>query len=255
MLYYYTLERRHETLDPPVMSAAFLASLLAAAVTAGGLLLVSSKAEWTRSRAGLFAAFASGALIVLSLLHLAPEALSKSPRAVGFIAAGLFAGFLIHTVLGRLGGRRRLALGVAPAIAIGFHSFIDGWVYSVTFSADLVTGLLTALGLIVHEFPEGVIVYVLLARAGIAARQAAWIAVFAAALTTPLGVLVSSPFVSALGPSGLGDMLGLAAGLLFYVGAINLAPSLATRPVRRAWAALAAGGVMALAITIAHAHT
>jgi len=238
------------------MTAALLTSLIAAAISAGALVLVASRAEWTQRHAGLFAAFASGALIILSLFHLAPEALEKNPRAFFFIIGGIALGFLLQTVLGAAAGARRrmLTLGVIPAIGIAIHSFVDGGVYAVTFSADMVTGVLTALGLMVHEFPEGIIVFVLLTRAGMAARPAFWLSLFAASLTTPLGVITTAPFVERMGEVALAEMLGLSAGLLFYVGAVNLAPSLKTRPVRRAWAALAAGGAMAIAITLAHAQ-
>lgn len=238
------------------MTAALIASLIAAAISTAGLVLVAAKAEWTQRHAAVFAAFASGALIILSLFHLAPEALSKSPGALVFIAGGLLAGFLLQTVLGAAAGvrGRMVTLGLIPAIGIAVHSFVDGGVYAVTFSADMVTGLLTGLSLMVHEFPEGIIVFVLLTRAGMRARTAFWTALFAASATTPLGVLVSAPFVDRLGAVELGDMLGLSAGLLFYVGAVNLAPVFRTRPARRAWAALAAGGAMALALTLAHSQ-
>ncbi len=236
------------------LAAALIVSLVSAAVTAVVLVGVAARAEWTAKRSGLFAAFAAGALLVLSLFHLAPEALSKSPRAFAFILAGLAAGFLLETVLGAAAGARRrmLALGVIPVIGIAVHSFIDGWVYSVTFQSSVETGFLTALGLMVHEFPEGIIVFVLLARAGIEARPAFWLSILAAAATTPLGVLSSMPFVASLSLAGLGDMLGVSAGLLFYVGAANLLPSLRREPAGRSLAAILAGGAMVLAITFAH---
>jgi len=46
----------------------------------------------------------------------------------------------------------------------------------------------------------------------------------AAAASTPVGVLVSWPMVSAIDPPTLGLLLALSAGALVYVGATHLLP-------------------------------
>jgi zinc transporter ZupT len=40
-------------------------------------------------------------------------------------------------------------------LGIGLHSFIDGFIYSITFSVSIFTGALAATGMVLHEFPEG----------------------------------------------------------------------------------------------------
>jgi zinc transporter ZupT len=42
-------------------------------------------------------------------------------------------------------------------LGIGFHSFIDGFIYAITFTVSIFTGLLAATGMVLHEFPEGII--------------------------------------------------------------------------------------------------
>jgi zinc and cadmium transporter len=54
------------------------------------------------------------------------------------------------------------AKGITPALGIGFHSFVDGIIYAVTFNVSVFTGVLAAIGMVLHEFPEGVITYMLL---------------------------------------------------------------------------------------------
>jgi zinc transporter ZupT len=49
------------------------------------------------------------------------------------------------------------ALGLVRLIGIGFHSFLDGIVYSISFSISMLTGALVAIGMVLHEFPEGVV--------------------------------------------------------------------------------------------------
>ena len=91
-----------------------------------------------------------------------------------------------------------------PLLGIGFHSFLDGFIYSIAFNVDILTGSLATLGMVLHEFPEGIITYLLLLRAGFDGRKALLLAAFAAAATTPLGMAVSYPFVSAVDPQVLG---------------------------------------------------
>ena len=87
-------------------------------------------------------------------------------------------------------------IGLVPMLGIGFHSFIDGFIFSVTFTVSIFTGVLTATGMVPHEFPEGIITYLLLIRGGFKEKTLLVLAFLAAALTTPLGLLVSYPYIS-----------------------------------------------------------
>ena len=66
-------------------------------------------------------------------------------------------------------------------LGIGIHSFIDGFVYSITFTVSIFTGVLAATGMVLHEFPEGIITYLLLLRGGFSEKTALLLAFFAAA--------------------------------------------------------------------------
>ena len=77
------------------------------------------------------------------------------------------------------------AIGLVPMLGIGFHSFIDGVIYSVTFTVSIFTGLMTATGMVLHEFPEGIVTYLLLLRGGFSKQRSLLLAFIAAALTTP----------------------------------------------------------------------
>jgi zinc transporter ZupT len=144
------------------------------------------------------------------------------------------------------------ALGLVPMVGIGLHSFIDGIIYSVTFSVSALTGTLVSLGMVLHEFPEGVFTYVLLRKGGFAERAALWAAVLAAALTTPLGMVVSFPIISRIHQSVLAALLALSAGALIYVGASHLLPTAEREPRRYNLLALGVGIVVALGIIATH---
>ena len=74
------------------------------------------------------------------------------------------------------------ALGLIPLVGIGFHSFLDGVVYSISFSVSMLTGALVALGMVLHEFPEEIVTYTLLVRSGFSERRSFLLAFIAAAL-------------------------------------------------------------------------
>jgi zinc and cadmium transporter len=77
-------------------------------------------------------------------------------------------------------------------------------------------------------------------------------AVVAAALTTPLGMIVSFPIVSRIDQPVLAALLALSAGALIYVGASHLLPTAEREPRRYNLLALSAGILVALGIIAAH---
>ena len=77
-------------------------------------------------------------------------------------------------------------------------------------------------------------------------------AFLAAAITTPLGVLVSWPFISKLSAPVLGILLSLSAGALIYVGATHLLPEVEEQGKMYSLLALAAGIVVAIIIILSH---
>ena len=129
-------------------------------------------------------------------------------------------------------------------------SFIDGVVYSITFSVSVFTGAVTAIGMVLHEFPEGIITYVLLLRGGFTAKNASVFAFLAAALTTPVGTLVSFPLISQIDKSLLGALLSVSAGALVYAGATHLLPHAEHEPRKYSLVALLGGIFVAVGIVL-----
>jgi zinc and cadmium transporter len=124
-------------------------------------------------------------------------------------------------------------------------------IYSVAFNVSIFTGVLAAIGMILHEFPEGIVTFVLLERAGFSRRKSALYAFLAAAVSTPLGTLVSYPFINNIQPSTLGILLSISAGALVYVGASHLLPAVERENRRYSIFALAAGVLVAVFIVMA----
>jgi zinc and cadmium transporter len=234
---------------------AVAASLAAAAVTTAGIFVIRRFEPWARANATYFVCFAAGVLIAVSFLHIVPRSFAMSANAPAYLFAGyLFMLFFNRFLTAYVCDRPETAgyaLGLVPLAGIGFHSFVDGIVYSISFSVSTFTGALVALGMVLHEFPEGIVTYTLLIRGGFSERRAFLMAFFAAALTTPAGTLWSCPLISRIDRSSLGVLLALSAGALLYVGATHLLPQAEHEPRRLSLLALAAGVAVAVGIVIA----
>ena len=233
---------------------AFGASVLAALVTGSGIYTIRHFEAWGRKYSIYFICFAAGVLISVSFLHIIPKSFELSPHAPMFLLGGfmlmhLFNRFITAFVCER-GPNPAYGIGLVPMLGIGFHSFIDGFVYSITFTVSIFTGVLAATGMVLHEFPEGIITYLLLLRGGFSEKAALILAVIAASLSTPLGMLVSWPFISQIDKPLLGILLSLSAGALVYVGATHLLPQAEKERGRFSLLALGAGILVAVLIVL-----
>jgi zinc transporter ZupT len=233
-------------------------SLLAALVTSLGIYTIRRFAAWGQRNTTYFMCFAAGVLIAASFLHIIPKAFAMNPLApawllAGFLGLHLFNRFLTAFVCEKDPDRKDYVIGIVPMLGIGFHSFIDGFIYSIAFTVSILTGYLATMGMVLHEFPEGIITYLLLVRGGFAERKAMLLAFLAAAATTPLGMLLSYPLVSAIEQPLLGALLALSAGALVYVGATHLLPRAEREHKRFSLVALAGGVLVAVIIVTSKA--
>lgn len=233
--------------------------LVAAFVTSIGLIAVAQRATWTERNSNLFGLAAGGMLVTLTILHIAPVAFARTPSAPVWLLSGFLGGLLLNHLTRALprtsGPGERPVDALTPILAIAIHSFIDGIIYAVTFAASFASGVYAALALILHEFPEGVIAFAILRKSGVGNRAAfAW-AFLAAAATTPLGVIVSSPVMYTLGDDRIGQLYALSAGLLLYVATGPLlAPARDERPVRGLGAIATGVGVAVALVSLPIAH-
>lgn len=233
-----------------------LASFLAAAISTAGLLSMAALGDWGKRNSPYFSAFAIGVLLVAILFHLAPEALSYGPDAINWIVAGFFAMVGVGMLL-RLftDGQRNLlgaAFGYASIVALGFHSFVDGLIYEATYYAEFFTGTIATLGLLLHEFPEGVIAYFLARGAGLDRTMSILWAFVAASVTTVAGAYVATSYIERVSALPLGPLLGLAAGGLIYIIVFHLAPHASGTPRKRGYLMASAGVAIALAAIVVH---
>ena len=237
---------------------ALVTSTLAASVTSLGIYTIRRFRGWGQRNTTYFMCFAAGVLIAASFLHIIPKSLAMTPRApvwllVGFFGLHLFNRFLTSFVCEKDPDKKDYTIGIVPMIGIGFHSLIDGFIYSIAFTVSILTGFLATMGMVLHEFPEGIITYLLLLRGGFTERNALLAAFLAAAATTPLGTLVSYPVISKIDQHTLGGLLSLSAGALIYVGATHLLPRAEQEHKKFSVVALAGGVLVAVIIVMSKA--
>ena len=229
-------------------------SSLAAMVTTIGIYVIRRFEHWGRKNTIYFICFAAGVLISVSFLHIIPKAFSMNTDAPFYLFAGYMSLHLFNRFINAFvcdkSSDEQYGIGLVPMLGIGFHSFIDGFIYSITFSVSIFTGLLAATGMVLHEFPEGIITYLLLVKAGFKVKIALMCAFLTAALTTPLGMLMSYPYISKIDERLLGALLAFSAGALVYVGATHLLPQAETEHKKFSLFALGGGILVALAIVL-----
>lgn len=198
------------------LSAAFVNSL--------GILTIFLYKDWAQKAKTYFICLAAGMLISTPLMLSLPSALEKNGNA-GFAA---LAGFLFMFFSNRLIRHRTkedpLAFGITAVEGIGIHSLVDGIIYVVTFKASVLLGVVAGLGLVIHEFAEGIITYTALLKGEVREKTAMLYAFLIAGLTTPIGAFIVFPFVEKVGEASLGLLLGFTSGVLIYVSASHLLP-------------------------------
>jgi zinc transporter ZupT len=241
-------------LDNPFF-AVLLASSLAALVTTIGIIMIGRYEEWARRNTIYFMSFAAGVLISVSFTHLIPTSFQMQADAPVFLLAGFLALYLFNRFLNLYiyhdPEQKKYSAGITPMVGIGLHSFFDGIIYSVTFNVSIFTGVLAAVGMVLHEFPEGIVTFLLLERSGFSKKSSAIYAFLAAAVSTPVGTLISYPFIDVLARPILGALLAISAGALVYVGASHLLPEVEAENKRYTLLSLVAGVFVAAFIVMA----
>lgn len=236
------------------MAPGVIASCAAATVSTAGLLSMAALGDWGKRHSAYFSAFAIGVMLVAVLFHLTPEALSFSSTAWRSIAGGFFGMLALGYGLRLLSQNSQrghgIAIGYASIAALGFHSFVDGLFYEATYHAEFFTGTIATAGLLLHEFPEGVIAYFLARDAGLdKVRSTVW-AFIAASLTTIAGAVIASSFIENVNALPLGSLLGLTAGGLLYIMVFHLGPHASLTPKKRGYMFASAGVIVALSALI-----
>ena len=203
-----------------------LISILAFAFTfTGGLFALKF-----RDKLHLILGFSAGSVIGVAFFDLLPEAieLSKDSYELGTITTIVAIGFVIFMILDRFitlhshgeEGEHNHRGGLGAG-SLSIHSLLDGIAIGLAFQASPSIGAIVAVGVLTHNFSDGINTVNMIIRSGGNKMQAIkWVAIDA---ISPVIGIVSTLFFT-LQSSTLGIILALFCGFFLYIGASDLLP-------------------------------
>jgi ZIP family zinc transporter len=204
-------------------------------------------------------AFSAGLLIGVVFLDIVPEVTSVAFAETIHVRAlmtTLIAGFLsifllekltiIHSEKTHDAPGHHHHVGLAGAIGLSFHSFLDGLAIGVGFQAGRSTGFVVLLAVVAHDFADGLNTVTFM----LATRNSKWLTLLLLgvdAIAPVLGALCAGMF--ALSPRYLAYQLSFFGGFLLYLGASDLLPHVHEKP-RFALIASTLAGLLCAAVVV-----
>lgn len=183
---------------------------------------------------GFTLGFSAGVMLLVSFVELLPSGI----ETIGFLRAhiafflGMLLFFLIdeclpHEYLGRQEygkDKNMMRTGMLVALGIGVHNFPEGLATFVGALEDVHLGVAIAVAVAIHNIPEGLAVAAPIYRATGSRRKAFWWSFFSG-VSEPIGAglaaLILMPFLSA---SLLGWVLAAVAGIMVAISIHELIP-------------------------------
>lgn len=215
--------------------AAILATTIIDLIELGSIILVVKK-FWNERVEIRLVSFAAGVLLATVFLDLLPEAakgVNEPKQLFTAILAGMLALFFFerlmqrdhsHGTTGHEGHHHPPASRYFIIIGDGLHSMIDGFAIATSFIVSFDLGIVTTLAVLAHEVPHQIGDYSILRRRGVS-KWRALIVNFTSALAALLGVIITFAFQGAI-QDHLNLFIGVTAGMLLYIAAVNLLPEM-----------------------------
>lgn len=210
---------------PVILSAAtFVSTLL------GGTFALKNKDQLHR-----ILGYTAGVLIGVVAFDLLPEifkTLASSRHSPTGVMVALVVGFLLfhiieksilihHTQEGDYGAHKHPQVGVASALALSGHSFLDGVGIGLGFQVGNAVGIAVAIAVIAHDFSDGLNTVTLMLVNKNNSRRS-FMLLLLDAVAPILGVLLT--LLIHVSDNGLTLYLGFFTGFLLYIGASEILP-------------------------------
>ena len=211
-----------------------LLSVIAGSATGIGGLIVVRFGDISNRNMGFLMGFAGGVMLVVSFLELYAEAINELAPwkvtiafAIGTVFMMLVDLKLPHIEFGLwedgVKDRHLFNSGIIIAIGMSIHNFPEGIVVSAGYGHATELGLLVALMICFHNIPEGIATVSPLIKAGVPKWRAVGLATLGG-LMEPVGALFGAVIISFVGMDIIGWSLGFAAGVMTYVTIDELIP-------------------------------
>lgn len=247
---------------PDPLLALMLTTGAGLSTTLGSLIILAIRSPGQRFMS-LSLGFAGGVMVFVSFVELLPKAMHILGFAWGYVAflAGMAFMFLVDAVVphsyegvaeGGAGDSDRalMRIGLFVALGIGIHNFPEGMATFVSTLADSRLGVAIAVAIAVHNVPEGLAVAAPV-YAATGSRSKAFVWSFLSGLAEPVGAgLAAALFLPLLRDGVLAAVLAGVAGLMVFISLDELLP--AAREHGEAHLAIvgAAGGMTVMAASL-----
>ncbi|MDD4940965.1 MAG: zinc transporter ZupT [Candidatus Omnitrophica bacterium] len=213
-----------------------LLSLLAGLFTVIGSCITFFIRDFKRSHLQFFLGMSGGVMLYVSLVELLPEAI----RHIGPVQANIafFGGivfvmlidfFIPHEYIAEhihkdVHDKKLMSAGVFTAIGIAIHNFPEGIAVFMSALADVKLGIVLAIAIALHNIPEGVAVAMPIFYATKSKRKAffySFLSGFAEPAGAVIAILILMPFLNAF---VLSFSLALVAGVMVFISFDELLP-------------------------------
>lgn len=264
------------------MVVALVVSLLAGLATSIGGLLAMNKRTLERQYLAVALAFAAGAMLVISLVQIVPlgidymAEITSDRNAQLVVWLSFFAGIALVLIIDRflpsslnpneMEGREKditvgdaqstkhlMRSGLLVALVLGLHNFPEGMATFFTTYQDPTVGITLGIAIAIHNVPEGIAVAApVYAATGSRRKALGWATL--SGLTEPLGGLFAAAIVSwVVPPEFFGVFYGTVAGMMVFLALDELLPGAwryQTDKHQTIYGMLAGMGVMAVSFVL-----
>lgn len=235
------------------MIIALLITLIAGLATSIGGVIAINKRMLKRSYFAVALAFAAGAMLFVSFVELLPygiNAMNEDNSAVAewLVYGAFFVGIVLVAAIDhflpssfnpsaiegkeeKLDGnarrinKRLLRSGVLVALVLALHNFPEGMSTFLAANEDISVGIALAVAIAIHNIPEGIAVAAPIYAATKSRRVAFWWAT-ASGFAELVGGLIGVLLVGVLLPAAvMGVVFGLVAGMMVFVAIDELLPA------------------------------
>lgn len=237
-----------------------LLSLVAGlATTFGGLVVALQRGLSERSLAMMLGG-AAGIMTGVVLLDLLPSAARQG--GLPAVAQGFFLGLAFLFLLDKIfaftmptNSRQRdhyymLNMGYLIAVGIALHDLPEGMAIAVGYAAEAELGMVLVVAIALHNIPEGMAMAAPLLMGG-SSVKAILVVSGIVSLFTPLGALLGMLAIK-VSQHFLGELLALAAGAMVYIVRFELVPEARKRHPNYALLGIALGITFSLLLVLWH---
>jgi len=224
----------------PILFATLLTLFAGLATVVGGIIVFFVK-DFNKKFLAMTLAFAVGIMLYISFVELFSEAREffeyyhGEENALIFATVAFFAGVVLIALIQRVLPRRDVDVltdnknelkqsGVMTAVAMAIHNFPEGMIVFVAAMHDPSLGILLAFAIAIHNIPEGIAVAMPIYYAT-GSRRKALFASAAAGVTEPIGGILGFLLLSQIFTDDVfGVSFAFVAGIMVFISLHLLLP-------------------------------